>query len=142
RLGQKTNAGYYDYAPGERVPKPSAVTQQVIEEVAREYQIQRRQVTDQEIIERCFLATINIGCEVLREKIAYRSSDIDIVWLYGYGFPAYRGGPMFWAENEVGLPSALAKIKEFSKLTGERWLRPSPLLEQLVAEKKGFASIS
>ena len=142
RLGQKTNAGYYDYAPGERAPKPSAVTQQVIEEVAREYQIQRRQVTDQEIIERCFLATINIGCEVLREKIAYRSSDIDIVWLYGYGFPAYRGGPMFWAENEVGLPSALAKIKEFSKLTGERWLRPSPLLEQLVAEKKGFASIS
>jgi 3-hydroxyacyl-CoA dehydrogenase len=64
-----------------------------------------------------------------------------VAFVQRVSFPAYRGGPMFWAENEVGLPKALAKIKEFSKLTGERWFKPSPLLGQLVAEKKGFASI-
>ncbi|MCH8685517.1 3-hydroxyacyl-CoA dehydrogenase NAD-binding domain-containing protein [Pedomonas mirosovicensis] len=141
RCGQKTSGGYYDYEPGDRTPKPSEVTQKVIDEVRAEYGITPRAISDQEIIERCFLAMVNIGCEVLREGIAYRASDIDIVYLYGYGFPAYRGGPMFWAENEIGLRNALEKIKGYAETVSARWWQPSPLLERLVAEGKGFASL-
>ena len=141
RMGQKTQAGYYDYAPGDRTPRPSAVVAGIIEKVSKEYGIARRKFTDEEIVERCFLALMNVGCEVLREGVAYRSSDIDIVYLYGYGFPAYRGGPMFWAENEVGLKTALEKLKKYSAETGGKWLKVSPLLEQLVAQGKGFTSV-
>jgi 3-hydroxyacyl-CoA dehydrogenase len=141
RLGQKTQAGYYDYAPGDRTPRPSPVVAEIIEKVSREYGIVRRKFSDEEIVERCFLALMNVGCEVLREGVAYRSSDIDVVYLYGYGFPAYRGGPMFWAEHEVGLKNALEKLKKYSAQTAGKWLQVSPLLEQLVAEGKGFASL-
>jgi 3-hydroxyacyl-CoA dehydrogenase len=141
RMGQKTQAGYYDYAPGDRTPRPSAVVAGIIEKVSKEYGITRRRFTDEEIVERCFLALMNVGCEVLSEGVAYRSSDIDIVYLYGYGFPAYRGGPMFWAEHEVGLKTALEKLKKYSAETGGKWLKVSPLLEQLVAQGKGFAGV-
>jgi 3-hydroxyacyl-CoA dehydrogenase len=141
RKGQKTQAGYYDYAPGDRTPRPSSVVAGIIEQVSKEYGITRRQFTDAEIVERCFLALMNVGCDVLSEGVASRSSDIDIVYLYGYGFPAYRGGPMFWAENEVGLSTALEKLKKYSAATGGKWLKVSPLLEKLVAEGKGFASV-
>jgi 3-hydroxyacyl-CoA dehydrogenase len=141
RLGQKTQSGYYDYAPGDRTPRPSPVVAGIIEKVSTEYGIVRRTFTDEEIVERCFLALMNVGCDVLSEGVAYRSSDIDIVYLYGYGFPAYRGGPMFWAENAVGLAAALEKLKKYSAATGGKWLKVSPLLEKLVAEGKGFASV-
>jgi 3-hydroxyacyl-CoA dehydrogenase len=141
RMGQKTQAGYYDYAPGDRTPRPSPVVADIIEKVSKEYGIVRRKFTDEEIVERCFLALMNVGCDVLSEGVAYRASDIDIVYLYGYGFPAYRGGPMFWAENEVGLKTALEKLKKYSAATGGKWLKVSPLLEKLVAEGKGFASV-
>jgi 3-hydroxyacyl-CoA dehydrogenase len=141
RLGQKTQAGYYDYAPGDRTPRPSPVVAEIIEKVSREYGIVRRKFSDEEIVERCLLALMNVGCEVLREAVAYRSSDIDVVYLYGYGFPAYRGGPMFWAENEVGLKNALQKLQKYSAQSAGKWLQVSPLLEQLVAEGKGFASL-
>jgi 3-hydroxyacyl-CoA dehydrogenase len=141
RKGQKTQAGYYDYAPGDRTPRPSPVVAEIIEKVSKEYGITRRKFTDEEIVERCFLALLNVGCDVLSEGVAYRASDIDIVYLYGYGFPAYRGGPMFWAENEVGLKTALEKLQKYSAATGGKWLKVSPLLEKLVAEGKGFASI-
>ena len=141
RKGQKTQAGYYDYAPGDRTPRPSPVVAEIIEKVSKEYGITRRKFTDEEIVERCFLALMNVGCDVLSEGVAYRASDIDIVYLYGYGFPASRGGPMFWAENEVGLKTALEKLRKYSAATGGKWLKVSPLLEKLVAEGKGFASI-
>jgi 3-hydroxyacyl-CoA dehydrogenase len=141
RMGQKTQAGYYDYVPGDRTPRPSPVVTEIIEKVSKEYGIARRQFTDEEIVERCFLALMNVGCDVLSEGVAYRASDIDIVYLYGYGFPAYRGGPMFWAENEVGLKTALEKLRKYSAATGGKWLKVSPLLEKLVAEGKGFASV-
>jgi 3-hydroxyacyl-CoA dehydrogenase len=141
RMGQKTQAGFYDYAPGDRTPRPSPIVQEIIEKVSKEYGIERRKFTDDEIVERCFLALMNVGCDVLQEGVAYRSSDIDIVYLYGYGFPAYRGGPMFWAENEVGLKTALEKLKKYSAATGGKWLKVSPLLEKLVAEGKGFATV-
>ncbi len=136
RLGQKTQAGIYDYAPGDRTPRPSEVTAGFIKQAAQEFGLPQRTFTDQEIVERCFLALFNIGCEVLREGMAYRASDIDITYLYGYGFPAYRGGPMFWAENEVGLANALEKIRGYAETYGARWWTPSPLLERLVAEGK------
>ncbi|MGH8286600.1 MAG: 3-hydroxyacyl-CoA dehydrogenase NAD-binding domain-containing protein, partial [Steroidobacteraceae bacterium] len=110
RLGQKANAGYYDYAEGDRTPRPSVLVAQLIEEVAHEQGIRRRTVGADEIVERCFLPMVNVGCEILEEGIAYRASDVDIVYLNGYGFPAYRGGPMFWAEHE-GLATALEKIR-------------------------------
>jgi 3-hydroxyacyl-CoA dehydrogenase len=141
RKGQKTQAGYYDYAPGDRTPRPSAVVTDIIEKVSKEYGIARRAFSDEEIVERCFLALMNVGCDVLSEGVASRASDIDIVYLYGYGFPAYRGGPMFWAENEVGLKTALERLKKYSAATGGQWLKVSPLLEKLVADGKGFASI-
>ena len=141
RKGQKTQAGYYDYAPGDRTPRPSAVVTQIIEQASKEFGITRRTFTDEEIVERCFLALMNVGCDVLSEGVAARASDIDIVYLYGYGFPAYRGGPMFWAENEVGLKTALEKLKKYSAATGGKWLKVSPLLEKLVAEGKGLAGV-
>jgi 3-hydroxyacyl-CoA dehydrogenase len=138
RLGQKTQAGYYDYAPGDRTPRPSPVVAELIEKVSKDLGIERRKISDEEILERVMLSLMNVGCEVLREGVAYRASDIDVVYLYGYGFPAYRGGPMFWAENEFGLKNALEKLKKYSD---GKWLKISPLLEQLVAEGKGFASV-
>jgi 3-hydroxyacyl-CoA dehydrogenase len=141
RKGQKTQAGYYDYAPGDRTPRPSAVVTDIIEKVSKEYGITRRTFSDEEIVERCFLALMNVGCDVLNEGVASRASDIDIVYLYGYGFPAYRGGPMFWAEHEVGLKTALEKLRKYSAASGGKWLKVSPLLEKLVDEGKGFASV-
>jgi 3-hydroxyacyl-CoA dehydrogenase len=141
RKGQKTQAGYYDYAPGDRTPRPSPIVTEIIEKASAEYGITRRAFTDEEIVDRCFLALMNVGCDVLSEGVASRASDIDIVYLYGYGFPAYRGGPMFWAENEVGLKTALEKLQKYSAATGGKWLKVSPLLEKLVAEGKGFASV-
>jgi 3-hydroxyacyl-CoA dehydrogenase len=140
RLGQKTQAGYYDYAPGDRTPRPSPRVMEIIEKVSADYGIRRRSFSDEEIVERCFLALMNVGCEVLREGVAYRASDIDIVYIYGYGFPAYRGGPMFWAEHAVGLGTALEKLRKYSAATGGEWLKVSPLLEQLVAEGRGFVN--
>ncbi|HKZ73388.1 MAG TPA: 3-hydroxyacyl-CoA dehydrogenase NAD-binding domain-containing protein [Steroidobacteraceae bacterium] len=141
RNGQKTNAGFYDYAEGDRTPRPSPLVAQLIEEEARAQGIRRRTIDDAEIVERCFLPLVNVGCEILDEGIAYRASDIDIVYINGYGFPPYRGGPMFWAEHEVGLAAALEKIRAIGRQVGERWLKPSPLLERLVAEKRGFSSL-
>ncbi len=141
RLGQKTQAGFYDYSPGDRFPRPSPLVAKLIEKVSADYGIERRRISDEEITERCLLALINEGCDVLREGVAYRASDIDVVYLYGYGFPAYRGGPMFWVENEIGLKTALEKLQRYSAQSGGKWLVVSPLLEKLVAEGKGFASV-
>jgi 3-hydroxyacyl-CoA dehydrogenase len=132
RLGQKTGAGFYDYEPGNRTPIPSAVTADLIKEAAAKFGIEQRQVSDEEIIERCFYSMFNVGCDILSEGIAYRASDIDIVYINGYGFPAWRGGPMHWAENAVGLETVLNRIREFAELHGERWWKPSPLLVNLV----------
>ena len=134
RLGQKTGAGVYDYEPGNRTPIPSPITDKLIAEAAEKYGIEQREITDDEIVERCFYSLFNVGCDVLHEGMAYRASDIDIVYINGYGFPAWRGGPMYWAENAVGLDKVLDRIREFAELYGERYWQPSPLLERLVAD--------
>jgi len=92
-------------------------------------------------VERCFLALMNVGCEVLREGVAYRASDIDVVYLYGYGFPAYRGGPMFWAENAVGLKVALEKLRKYSAQTGGTLAQGVAAAGTIGRRRQRFASV-
>jgi 3-hydroxyacyl-CoA dehydrogenase len=129
RRGQKTSAGFYDYdARRERTPSP--IVEKLVLEQSAAKAITRREISDQEILERCIYPMINEGAKILEEGKAYRASDIDIVWLNGYGFPAYRGGPMFYADT-VGLPTVIAKLKEHAHA-------PAALLEKLAGEGKGF----
>ncbi len=135
RRGQKNGKGFYDYDEN-RNAKPSPVVEEVIRDFAEKRQIQRREITDQEILERCLYPMVNEGAKILEEGKAIRASDIDIVWINGYGWPVYRGGPMFWGEL-VGLDKILAKMKQFHAELGDDF-KPSALLERLVAEGKGF----
>jgi 3-hydroxyacyl-CoA dehydrogenase len=138
RFGQKTNAGFYRYEPGNRTPVDDPEVEKIIVQVSKELGIERRQVTDQEILDRCLFALINEGAKILDEKIALRASDIDTVWINGYGFPAHRGGPMFYADT-VGLPAVLAGVKALREKHGKVWT-PSPLLERLAGGGLSFAS--
>jgi len=104
RWGQKKGAGFYDYDEKRR-PTASPVVQQIIEDFAKKQGVERREISDQEIVERTLYTMVNEGAKILEEGIAQRASDIDVVWVYGYGWPVYRGGPMFWADSE-----GLAKI--------------------------------
>ena len=98
RWGQKKGAGFYDY-DDKRRPSPSPVVQQIIEDFAAKQGVERREIRDQEIVERTLYTMVNEGAKILEEGIAQRASDIDVVWVYGYGWPVYRGGPMFWADS-------------------------------------------
>jgi 3-hydroxyacyl-CoA dehydrogenase len=138
RFGQKTGAGWYRYEAGNRNPIPDPVVEDLIVKASREAGIERRKISDQEILERCLYSLVNEGAEILDEGIALRAADIDIVYVYGYGFPRYRGGPMFYADT-VGLDKVLASIQQFHKAHGEFW-KPAPLLEKLAAEGKKFNS--
>lgn len=140
RLGQKTGAGTYKYEEGNRKPIPDPETDKLIAEFRKEQGITPREVSDQEILERCMYVMINEGAKILDEGIADRSLDIDITWIYGYGFPAYRGGPMFWAD-QIGLDKILDAIKKYQKEVGGKQWEPSPLLEKLVAEGKKFGDL-
>jgi 3-hydroxyacyl-CoA dehydrogenase len=135
RHGQKTRGGYYDYDEN-RKQTPSPVASQVIEDFAAKQGIARRAVNDEEIHDRILFAMVNEGARILDEGIASRASDIDIVWVTGYGWPKYRGGPMFWADLQ-GLPVVLEKLKTLEAAHGEAF-KPSPLIERLVAQGKGF----
>ena len=136
RFGQKTGAGWYRYEAGNRNPIPDPVVEDLIVKASREAGIERRKISDQEILERCLYSLVNEGAEILEEGIALRAADIDVVYVYGYGFPRYRGGPMFYADT-VGLDKVLASIRQFHKTHGEFW-KPAPLLEKLAAEGKKF----
>ena len=138
RRGQKTGAGYYDYDES-RTAKPSPVTEQVIKDFIVKTGANPREVTDEEILERCIYPMINEGAKILEEGKAIRPSDIDVVWQNGYGWPVYRGGPM-WYGDHVGLPKVLAKMQEFQAKMGDQF-KPSPLLEKLVAEGKSFKDL-
>ncbi|TQC47714.1 3-hydroxyacyl-CoA dehydrogenase [Rhodococcus sp. WS4] len=131
RFGQKSGAGYYRYEKGSRTPIPDPAVDEIIRTCAAEDGIERRTITDEEIVDRCILALVNEGATLLGEGIAQRASDIDVVYVDGYGFPAYRGGPMHYATT-LGLDVTLDKIRHLEKIHGETWT-PAPLLEQLVA---------
>jgi 3-hydroxyacyl-CoA dehydrogenase len=138
RRGQKTGAGFYDY-DAERNAKPSPVVEKLILEFAAKKGINRRTISDEEILERCVYPMINEGAKILEEGKAIRSSDIDIVWINGYGWPVYRGGPMFYGDT-IGLPKVLAKMKEFEGQMGAEFAS-SKLLEKLAGEGKRFQDL-
>ena len=136
RFGQKTGAGWYQY-DANRKPSGDLVVTALIDQLAREAGIKRRAIWNEEIIERTIYALVNEGARILEEGIALRSVDIDIVYLNGYGFPAWRGGPMFYADT-AGLKNVLAKIEEFETRHGELWA-PAALLKKLAEEGKTFS---
>ena len=119
--------------------KPSPVVEKIIADFASKKGINQRKISDQEIIERCVYPMINEGAKILEEGKAIRASDIDIVWINGYGWPVYRGGPMFYGDT-IGLDKVLARMKEFEGQMGADFT-PSKLLEKLVAEGKGFKDL-
>jgi 3-hydroxyacyl-CoA dehydrogenase len=133
RRGQKTGAGYYDYDEN-RTAKPSPVTEKIINDFIVKSGRNPRKVSDEEILERCIYPMINEGAKILEEGKAIRASDIDVVWVNGYGWPVYRGGPMYYGD-QVGPDKVLAKMKEFQGAMGDDF-KPSALLEKTVAEGK------
>ncbi|MDP8918269.1 MAG: 3-hydroxyacyl-CoA dehydrogenase NAD-binding domain-containing protein [Pseudomonadota bacterium] len=138
RRGQKTGAGFYDYDEN-RNAKPSGLVEQIILDLSAKKGIVRRTISDQEILERCVYSMVNEGAKILEEGIAIRSSDIDIVWINGYGWPVYRGGPMFYGE-QVGLGKVLERLRDYEAKLGPEF-KPSGLLERLAADGKGFRDL-
>ncbi len=138
RRGQKNGAGFYDYDE-QRNAKPSPITEKIIKEFVAKSGKNLRKVSDEEILERTIYPMINEGAKILEEKKAIRPSDIDVVWMNGYGWPAYRGGPMHYADR-IGLDKVLAKMKAWQAEMGDDF-KPSALLEKLVAEGKKFSDL-
>ena len=137
RYGQKTGAGWYKYdAPGSRNRTPDPLVDQIAAEEAAKRGVTRRPVSDDEIIARITTALANEGARVLEDGFATRAGDIDIIYVYGFGFPRHTGGPMFYAET-IGLDTVLARVKDYRARFGDYW-EPAPLLERLVAERRGF----
>jgi 3-hydroxyacyl-CoA dehydrogenase len=137
RFGQKTGSGYFKYEKGDRTPIPDPDVEKIIVDVATEQGITRRHITDEEILQRLLYPMVNEGAKILDEKIAIRASDIDVIWVYGYGWPVYRGGPMFWAD-QIGLRSLRDTMLGFQKATGDAFWQPAPLLARLADAGKGF----
>jgi 3-hydroxyacyl-CoA dehydrogenase len=137
RFGQKTGKGFYKYEPGNRKPVPDPAVDEIIARYRKEIGVTPRKISDDEIVERLVYALVNEGANILEEGIALRASDIDMVYLTGYGFPAYRGGPMFYADT-VGLDKVLASIQGFQTgYQGAAW-KPAPLLVKLAKEGRKF----
>jgi 3-hydroxyacyl-CoA dehydrogenase len=129
RWGQKKGAGFYDYDEKRR-PSPSPVVQDIIEKFAAEKGVERRKISDQEIVERTIYPMVNEGAKILEEGMAQRASDVDVVWVYGYGWPVYKGGPMYWADNIEGLTKIVAGLKH-----QEERMKPDFSFSQLLLDK-------
>jgi 3-hydroxyacyl-CoA dehydrogenase len=138
RLGQKTSNGYYHYEPGSRAPLPDPEVERIIVEVSRKLSVERRAIAEPEILERLVYPMINEGAKILDEGIALRPGDIDVIWVYGYGWPVYRGGPMHYAD-QVGLARIRDRLADFAQRFTEPALAPAPLLARLADEGRGFA---
>jgi 3-hydroxyacyl-CoA dehydrogenase len=141
RFGQKTGKGYYKYEGGSRAPLPDPEVEKLIDETLQRLGRKKRVVSDDEILERMMYPMINEGARILAEGIATRPGDIDVIWLYGYGWPIYRGGPMFYAD-QVGLKHIADRLAHYSKESGDPSLEPAPLLKRLAAEGGSFASLT
>lgn len=143
RLGQKSGSGWYRYEPGQRDPLPDPEVTKMLADWRKERGITPRTVTNEEIVEHCIYALVNEGAHILDEGIAQRSGDIDVVYLNGYGFPRFRGGPMHYAA-EIGLPEvvqALRRIADETPGNADQW-RPAPLLEDLAARKASWSDLA
>jgi 3-hydroxyacyl-CoA dehydrogenase len=137
RFGQKTGQGVYRYEAGSRAPLPDPEIEELILGYSKEIGLARRPVEDREIVERCIFALVNEGAKILEEGIALRAGDIDTVYLTGYGFPLYRGGPMFYADT-VGLPNVVAAMANYAGGRNGQFWRPAALLARLAAEDRAF----
>jgi len=139
RFGQKTNAGWYDYVPGKRDAIPSKLVEDMIARHRTELGLTPRKIGDDEIVQRLVFSLVNEAAHILEEGIANKASDIDVVYIFGYGFPVYRGGPLNYA-NEVGLFNVVQAMKRFAKnpLDDAKFWEPAPLLAKLAAEGKTF----
>jgi 3-hydroxyacyl-CoA dehydrogenase len=139
RYGQKTGAGWFKYDENRRaIPDPEVTA--LVRQWSSEAGIAQREISAQEIVDRCIYALVNEGARILEDGIAARAVDIDIIYINGYGFPPYRGGPMWYADT-VGLKKVLERVSEFHKVHGELWT-PAPLLERLAKEGRTFAEFS
>jgi 3-hydroxyacyl-CoA dehydrogenase len=137
RLGQKTGAGWYRYEAGSRKPIPDPAVEALLIEHSRERGITRRTIPPAEIVERCLFGMINEAGHILDEGVVSRPSDVDVVWLTGYGFPRYRGGPLFYADR-LGIAHVLARLEALRERFGEAFWSPAPLLVRLAASGRGF----
>jgi 3-hydroxyacyl-CoA dehydrogenase len=138
RLGQKTGTGFYRYEGRTRIPDPQVL--RLIEGVSRDLGIARRSIADSEILDRLLHPLVNEGAKIVAEGIALRAGDIDVVYVHGYGFPAWRGGPMYWAE-QTGFRQVVATMQRLAPSHGARW-RPAPLLERLSVSGGGWPSVT
>jgi 3-hydroxyacyl-CoA dehydrogenase len=130
RYGQKSGAGYYNYSEGSRAPNPAPENESTYEKISSENGFTRREITDEEIVDRCILALINEGADILSEGVAQRAADIDVVYINGYGFPIWRGGPMHHA-NALGLDVVIEKLEKYREITGSDVYKPSEMLLKL-----------
>ncbi|MGI3125732.1 3-hydroxyacyl-CoA dehydrogenase NAD-binding domain-containing protein [Nitratireductor sp. PBL-C9] len=140
-FGQKAGRGFYLYEEGSRTPKPDPFVQELIEKKAAELGVERREISADEITERTLYPMINEGAKILEERIAARASDIDVVWVNGYGFPVAKGGPMFWAER-FGIRTIVERLEHWHQKTGNPLFEPAPLLRQLALTGGGFADLA
>src|SRR6516165_4528517 len=136
--GQKTGRGYFRYDAGSRTPVPDPEVENIILEASSRLGINRRPIGEEEIAERMVLPMINEGARILEEGIAARPGDIDVIWVYGYGWPVWRGGPMHYAD-QLGLPHIRDRLRFYADRSGDETLRPAPLLDRLAAEGHSFA---
>jgi 3-hydroxyacyl-CoA dehydrogenase len=141
RLGQKSGSGFYRYEKGGRTPLPDPDVHALIEREAARLGIRRRPVGDDEIVDRCILPLINEAARIVEEGIALRPGDVDVVWVNGYGFPRYRGGPM-WYADEIGLERVLTSLQRFQIEHGPTYWTPAPLLQRLVDERRSFRDLT
>jgi 3-hydroxyacyl-CoA dehydrogenase len=141
RFGQKTGKGFYLYEAGSRAPKPDPEVEALIVATSKRLGIERKPMSREEITERLLFPMINEGARILEEGIAQRPGDIDVIWVYGYGFPAWRGGLMYYAD-QVGLARIRDRLTEFARITGDRKLEPAPLLVNLANEGRSFGSLN
>jgi 3-hydroxyacyl-CoA dehydrogenase len=141
RFGQKTGKGFYIYESGSRTPQPDPEVEALIVATAKRLGVTRKPIDRKTIVERLIFPMVNEGARILEEGVASRSGDIDVIWINGYGFPLWRGGPMFYADT-VGLPYVRDRLREFAMVTGDKRHEPAPLLDQLAAEGRSFGSLT
>jgi len=141
RYGQKTGAGFYLYEGGSRTPIPDPMVEELIKKISAEHGFEPRVISDQEILDRLLFPLINEGAQILDEGIAVRSSDLDVIWVNGFGFPLAKGGPMYWADGE-GVANVSERLKGYYEASGDPNLKPAPLLKKLAEEGSSFAKWS
>jgi 3-hydroxyacyl-CoA dehydrogenase len=138
-LRPEDGKGYFRYDAGSRTPLPDPEVEKIILETSSRLGVNRRPIAEEEIVERMILPMINEGARILDEGIAARPGDIDVIWVYGYGWPVWRGGPMYYADG-LGLAHIRDRLTFYADRSRDETLRPAPLLQRLAAEARGFAS--